>query len=170
MTAECGSVPEPVNVTAADACDASPAVALTTDVSAQRCAGNYTLTRTWTATDSCNNTRSVVQQIYVQVSRHDTMPNLQDTSPPTVATAASDTTVETDGAGNTAQLSTWLDSHAHASATDVCSGASIAWTNNFTQASFVPTCGAAGSVAVEFTAADECGLTASTAATFTIEA
>ena len=50
MTAECGSVPEPVDERAVDACDASPAVTLTTDVSAQRCAGNYTLTRTWDAT------------------------------------------------------------------------------------------------------------------------
>lgn len=77
-------------------------------------------------------------------------------------------TVECDGAGNTAQLNAWLQSHAFASASDLCSGFNIAWTNDFATATFVHGCGSSGYYVVVFTAADECGQTVTTSARFTI--
>jgi len=45
--------------------------------------------------------------------------------------------------------------------------AAVTWSNNFTALS--PICGATGSATVIFTAADACGNTATTSATFTIQ-
>lgn len=67
VTVECSSVPPPASVTAGDACDAAPTVAMEASVSARRCPSNYTLTRTWTATDNCGNVLKTSQNIHVQV-------------------------------------------------------------------------------------------------------
>jgi hypothetical protein len=62
----CTSVPAPANVTATDNCSAIPlGVVLTTTTVQGPCAGNYTLTRTWTATDECGNSTSASQVINV---------------------------------------------------------------------------------------------------------
>ena len=79
--------------------------------------------------------------------------------------AAMDATVECDGAGNSADLSNWLDSNGGATATDACGG--VMWTNDFDALS--DDCGATGAATVTFTATDDCGNATSTTATFTIE-
>src|SRR4029079_3659548 len=85
---------------------------------------------------------------------------------PTIGHTASNSTVECDGAGNTAQLNAWLASHGTTGAASaVCSG--VTWTHNFTALS--DDCGATGSATVTFTATDACGNASSTTATFTIE-
>ncbi|MFL1012937.1 LamG-like jellyroll fold domain-containing protein, partial [Flavisericum labens] len=82
-----------------------------------------------------------------------------------IDTAASDQTVECDGAGNGAALTAWLNSNGGAVASDTCGN--VTWSNNFTALSDL--CGGTGSATVTFTATDDCGRTATTQATFTIE-
>ena len=55
---------------------------------------------------------------------------IEDNTAPSIDTEASDLTVECDGAGNSADLQSWLDSHGGALASDVCS--EVTWSNNFT--------------------------------------
>src|SRR6187549_3933345 len=68
-TAECSAVPVAATPTASDNCDASPTISYS-QVSTQTNTGactdqNYTLTRTWTATDNCGNASSKTQVITV---------------------------------------------------------------------------------------------------------
>ena len=60
----CGTIPEPTHCTAYDNCD--PSVDVTFDVvkSEADADGNWTLTYTWTATDDCGNTSTLVQTIH----------------------------------------------------------------------------------------------------------
>ncbi len=117
------------------------------------CAGNYSVTRTWTATDDCGNTSTASQTIIVH-----------DVTAPVIGTPASNSIVECNGSGNSAQLTAWLASNGGASASDACGG--VTWSNNFTVLSDL--CGATGSATVIFKATDACGNTATTSATFTI--
>jgi hypothetical protein len=65
-TAECGAIPAPATVTATDNCDSNVPVVLVESASAGSCAGGYTITRTWTATDACGNSATATQTITVQ--------------------------------------------------------------------------------------------------------
>lgn len=88
--------------------------------------------------------------------------------PPEITTAASDLTVECDGAGNVAELNAWLNSNGGATASDDCGN--VSWSNDFAGFSFA--CGATGSVTVTFTATSDDGCvtsTSQTTATFTIQ-
>jgi hypothetical protein len=64
-TVECDSVSAPADVTATDNCDA-PSVVLTEVRTDGNCPSNYTLTRTWVATDACGNQSSATQVVTVQ--------------------------------------------------------------------------------------------------------
>jgi len=83
-SAECDAVPDPAEVTASDTCG-SAAVSMEETVTAGPCPGTYTLTRTWTATDECENTFSDSQTITVA-----------DTTSPTLVGVPSDVSVECD--------------------------------------------------------------------------
>ena len=72
--------------------------------------------------------------------------NIVDTTPPSITTAAADTTVECDGNGNITDLNNWLAHFAGAVATDVCSD--FSWSHNYSANNFVPTCGGAGYVEI----------------------
>ena len=110
---------------------------------------------TFTATDDCLNTSTTTATF-----------TIEDTTAPSLDAAASDSTVECDGSGNTAELNAWLASNGTTgAASDDCSG--VTWTNDFTALS--DDCGATGSALVIFTATDDCGLFVTTSATFTIE-
>ena len=64
ITVECDAIPAPANVTATDNCTvALTFVEVRTDGT---CPYNYTLTRTWTATDKCGNSTSASQTISVE--------------------------------------------------------------------------------------------------------
>ncbi|MFC4720688.1 HYR domain-containing protein, partial [Geojedonia litorea] len=89
---------------------------------------------------------------------------VEDNVDPTIDVAASDLTVECDGAGNTQALNDWLAANGGAEASDACG---IVWSNNFTALS--DDCGNTGSATVIFTVTDPSGNTATTTATFTIE-
>ena len=110
--------------------------------------------RTYTATDDCGNTSTAEQVI-----------TLVDDEAPVIDMEAADETVECDGQGNMADLTTWLDSNGGATATDNCSN--FEWSNDYVALS--DECGATGSVTVIFTATDDCNNANSTTATFTIE-
>ncbi|MBK8562977.1 MAG: DUF11 domain-containing protein [Saprospiraceae bacterium] len=62
-TVDCGSIPVPANVTATDNCDTDVIVNLEESQTGSGC--NFTMTRTWTATDDCGNVASAQQIITV---------------------------------------------------------------------------------------------------------
>src|SRR6185436_16386856 len=82
-TIDCPSTPSFEQATATDACD--PSVALTSsDVTTPgNCPGNYSVTRTWIATDDCNNTSTASQIIHVQ-----------DVTAPVIAALPGETTID----------------------------------------------------------------------------
>jgi hypothetical protein len=77
LTIECDQPTNPSNTgyaTAMDVCDTkSPEIDFSDVIPPTECAGNYTITRTWTATDSCGNSNSCDQTVVVV-----------DTTPPAV--------------------------------------------------------------------------------------
>ncbi|MBF2710055.1 HYR-like domain-containing protein, partial [Flavobacterium soyangense] len=84
-TTECSAVPiaSAADLTATDNCDAAPVVTYNEVRTDGNCASNYTLTRTWTATDVCGNASSKSQVITVQ-----------DTTKPVLSAAPADVTAE----------------------------------------------------------------------------
>ncbi|MBK8922692.1 MAG: HYR domain-containing protein [Saprospirales bacterium] len=108
---------------------------------------------TFTATDECGN----------EVQTTATFTIIDETAP-VITTPAADLTVDCDGQGNLDDLQAWLDDHGGAVATDACGD--VEWTHNFD--GLAGGCAATGSAEVTFTATDECGNTAQTTATFTI--
>ncbi|MFK8009738.1 MAG: Ig-like domain-containing protein [Saprospiraceae bacterium] len=62
ITVDCGSIPDTAIVTASDNCSPNLAVVFTENTST---GCPYTITRTWSATDSCNNTITATQIITV---------------------------------------------------------------------------------------------------------
>src|SRR5690606_16863079 len=107
------------------------------------------------ATDECGNSVSTQASF-----------TIVDTTAPELEEPAKDVVVECDGTGNMEDLMGWLDSNGGAIAKDLCSGADITWTNDFTGLS--DECGSTGSATVTFVATDACGNTVSTTASFTI--
>lgn len=73
LVVECDAVPEPPPVTALDNCDAELPVEFEEQLIPGGCANEYTLERTWTATDAAGNEASATQTIQVV-----------DTTPPEV--------------------------------------------------------------------------------------
>jgi hypothetical protein len=73
-TVECDSVPQPAEVSAADNCDGDVPVEFGEETIPGACTGEYTVLRTWTATDDCGNAASAGQALTVQ-----------DTTPPVIS-------------------------------------------------------------------------------------
>lgn len=76
VTVECDSVPPPAVPTAVDNCDAYVDIAFSETRTDGDCPYDYTLTRTWTATDNCGNFSLQTQVLTVQ-----------DTTPPQLTCA-----------------------------------------------------------------------------------
>ena len=151
-TAECSDEHPLEAAMASDNCG-NVTIEMTADTTAGSCVSNYTVVRTFVATDDCGHSTTASQTITIQDT---TAPALED---------ASDLTVECDGAGNEAALAEWLASHGGATAEDNCN--TISWSNDFD--SLTVGCAATGSATVTFTVMDECGNSDSTTATFTIQ-
>ncbi len=77
----CAQLPDPANVTATDACDPDVEVEFSETQTGDPC--DFTLIRTWTATDDCGNSISASQTIHVL-----------DDQPPVFTNVPSDTTAE----------------------------------------------------------------------------
>ncbi|MGA1842633.1 MAG: hypothetical protein ACMUIU_18615, partial [bacterium] len=94
VTVECDAVPDAASITATDNCDDDVPVVYNEVRTDGDCADNYTLTRTWTATDDCGNEASHTQTITVQ-----------DTQAPTFnEDLPSDATVECDAVPDAASI------------------------------------------------------------------
>ena len=86
-TVSCDAVPAAAVLTATDACDGMPTVDFTeTQSDDDGCASNYTLLRTWTATDDCGNATTHQQTLTV----------VDETAPTWTVDLPTDTTVSCD--------------------------------------------------------------------------
>jgi hypothetical protein len=113
-----------------DNCDQSPTLTYAESSALGDCPGNYTLFRTWTATDDCGNSSSSTQTI-----------TFEDTNAPFLE-IASDATVE---CGEDFDLVSF-------NAFDDCSGVTVDIDSVFTT-----TCGPVGDWTITYTAIDGCG-------------
>ena len=68
-TVQCSDLLPPASVTVSDNCDSLVAPMLSQDSVAGRCPNAYTLTRTWSAQDSCDNPTVASQVLTVDVSQ-----------------------------------------------------------------------------------------------------
>jgi len=81
----CGEIPEIITPTATDNCDIDVSIFMNEFTNPGTCASNYTITRTWIATDECGNS-SVTTQLY----------NVGDNTPPVMGSIPADITIECD--------------------------------------------------------------------------
>ena len=77
----CDSIPDPDSITVMDGCDPNPDLVLDETTTGDSC--DFTITRTWTATDDCGNSSMYVQTI-----------NVKDENPPVFSNVPADTTAE----------------------------------------------------------------------------
>jgi large repetitive protein len=120
-TVQCDAVPTAATLTATDNCDSTPTVSMTESRTNGACASSYTLTRVWTATDSCGNSSSATQVITVI-----------DTTAPVIAGVPADATVQCDNVPTAATptVSDNCDSNPNLSfnqttAAGACAGSSV---------------------------------------------
>lgn len=117
------------------------------------CGSSGNATVIFTATDECGNT-----------STSWTLFTIEDNIPPMISVAAQDTFIECGLPNTQAILQSYLDRQGGAQASDLCG--SVLWTNDFPE--MVDTCHGITSVAVNFTATDECGNSSITNAIVTL--
>jgi len=114
------------------------------------CTGTTTVT--FVARDFCGLTTSATGSY-----------TITDTASPALTTGAHNQTEECNGSGSqSAGVTSWVNSHGGAVATDSCSA--VTWTNNFTGL----TGGCVSVATVTFVASDGCGRTVSTTATYSL--
>ncbi|MBA9075155.1 hypothetical protein GGR22_003332, partial [Flavobacterium gossypii] len=136
ITAACGNIPAAAVLTATDACGSATVTFAETRTDGA-CAGSYTLTRKWTATDLCGNTAVHTQTITVQ----DNMaPTFTGTLPAASITAA---------CGN-------IPAAATLTATDACGSAAVTFAETRTDGA----CAGSYTLTRKWTATDLCGNTA----------
>ncbi|MBA9073862.1 gliding motility-associated-like protein, partial [Flavobacterium gossypii] len=144
LAASCDNIPAAAVLTATDACGTATVTFAETRTDGA-CAGSYTLTRKWTATDLCGNTAEHIQTITVS-----------DTQAPTfVETVPADVTVAC-GAIPTAVTLT---------ATDNCSLATVTMTETTANGA----CTGDSVITRTWIATDLCGNTTSATQTITVE-
>ena len=119
------------------------------------CSGSSAVEVTYYATDDCGNVAST-SSIFT----------IEDTTAPELTTAAADTTVECDGAGNTAALSAWLSNNGGAIADEICGD--VTWTYSPESPTLSDACAESGDLEVTFTAKDGCGNTVVSTAMFIV--
>src|SRR4029434_7934417 len=82
-TIDCPATPSFAVATATDACGSAFTLTFANVTTAGACAGSYSVTRTWTATDACNNISTASQTI-----------NVQDLTAPVIAALPGPTTID----------------------------------------------------------------------------
>ena len=86
MTLECDQFPAAgANPTASDNCDPMPRLMMTEVTTPGSCTDNFTVVRTWTASDTCGNVSTATQTIV-----------FEDTTPPVITGVPTDMTLECD--------------------------------------------------------------------------
>ncbi|MFV8377112.1 hypothetical protein ACNQGC_17535, partial [Flavobacterium sp. GSP11] len=132
-TINCPALPAFAQATATDTCDASVTLTFNDVTTPGNCAGNYSVTRTWTATDDCGNFSTATQTI-----------NVQDITAPVIAALPAPSTINCPA----------LPAFAQATATDTCD-ASVTLT--FNDVTTPGNCAGNYSVTRTWTATDDCG-------------
>src|SRR5678816_1168368 len=135
-TIDCPATPSFATATATDACDATVTLTFNDATTPGSCAGNYTVTRTWTAADDCGNTATASQMI-----------DVRDITPSIIAPLPAATTIDCPA----------TPSFATATATDACD-ATVTLT--FNDATTPGSCAGNYTVTRTWTAADDYGNTA----------
>ncbi len=79
QVAECDAVPPQAVVGVTDACDDAPGIVSAEEIVPGACPGQYTIVRTWTATDRCGNSAEAQQIVHVV-----------DTTPPVITPSGAD--------------------------------------------------------------------------------
>ena len=151
-TVECDAIGDAEIVTATDTC--GTAIVSFTEVTStdNNCENNYTLTRTWTATDLCGLT-STHQQIITVI----------DTTAPEFSTEPTDYTANCDTV--TMDFESWIATNAGAEAYDNCSNSeTLIWTTEIVSSS--TDCGT--TYVINFKVTDSCGNSSSKEATYQI--
>ncbi|MEI6750133.1 MAG: Ig-like domain-containing protein, partial [Bacteroidota bacterium] len=142
------SVPASTGIaTAIDNCDAAPVVTFADITTPGSCAGNYVITRTWTATDNCGNFSTCAQTITVQ-----------DITAP-VITCPADITVNCEDPSLPAATGT-------ATATDNCDAAPVVTFADVTTPGF---CAGNYVITRTWTATDNCGNFSTCAQSITVQ-
>src|SRR4029077_7718070 len=116
-----------------DACGSAFTLTFADVTTAGACAGSYSVTRTWTATDACNNISTASQTI-----------NVQDLTAPVIAALPGPTTIDCPA----------TPVFALATATDACGSA---FTLTFADVTMDGACARCCSVTRTWTAIDACG-------------
>ncbi len=159
FTLECGDVNESILLTAwldnnggavaSDNCDTDLVWTATAQTVIDNCGSTSEAPYLFTVTDDCGNTATAIASFIIV-----------DTTDP-VLNVPADQTVECDGAGNTAALSTWLNS---ATATDDCDDVTITTELENT----ISGCGSTEAYVYRFIATDACDNVSSATAQFSI--
>lgn len=139
VSVECDAVPPPENPTSGDNCNGAPTVTFSETRADGSCPDEYVLTRTWTATDACNNAFSQSQSVTVD-----------DTTPPTI-TCPSHATLE-------CPANTSIAANGSASGVDNCGEVTISSSDIS-----VAGCGTTQTITRTWSAGDECGNSSSCA-------
>ncbi|WP_160289454.1 HYR-like domain-containing protein [Psychroserpens mesophilus] len=128
---ECDAIPTAETLTASDTCGIAT-VSFTESTALGSCAGDYTITRTWTATDECNNETIHIQTITVEDNGD---PTFNEPLP-------ASTTVECDNIPTAETLT----------ASDTCGIATV----SFTESTALGSCAGDYTITRTWTATDEC--------------
>jgi hypothetical protein len=140
----CPATPVFVAPTATDACDATPTITFEDNRTEGSCAGTYSVTRTWTATDNCGNTSTCSRTIVVR-----------DVTPPVITCVAQTTPISCPA----------TPVFKAPTATDACDATpTITFEDNRTEGS----CAGTYSVTRIWTATDDCGNTSTCSRTIVV--
>ncbi len=142
VTVECDAITDPEVLTATDDCS-EPVVERAELVEPGICFGDSTITRTWTATDNCDN-----QSVHTQVV------TVEDTTAPELAGVPADEAVECDS----------IPTPAEVTATDNCSTPIV----EFAESTTPGACMGDSAITRTWTALDECGNETSESQTITV--
>ncbi|HEX9980091.1 MAG TPA: hypothetical protein VGB50_05955, partial [Flavobacterium sp.] len=146
-TIECDQTPVFATPTAVDAC-CTATLTFKDVITPGDCDGSYTITRTWTAVDMCENFSYATQVI-----------NVEDTTAPVIAPLPNPTTLSCDNSNGGIVLN-----FEQATATDNCSAVTLTFTDVTTNGS----CAGSYTVVRTWTATDDCGNTSTATQTISV--
>ena len=144
-TVSCPASPEFAQAIATDECGSAITLTFADITTEGQCAGSYSVTRTWTATDACGNSSTATQTI-----------NVEDTTAPVIAELPAASTIDCPATPEFAQ----------AAATDAC-GSAITLT--FADVTTEGQCSSAYSVTRTWTATDACGNSSTATQTINVQ-